>query len=147
MGIGSVVFISVITVVTLGALRRLFGWRRRGWGGHGRGRGRWGERVLDRVLDELEATGAQRDQVKSIKEQLVSELRGLRSPRREILEELLIGLEAEKLDAEGLDRKAEELFGKARAGVRKALEELHRTLTPVQRKRAVELARRRLQPC
>jgi uncharacterized membrane protein len=82
--------------------------------------------------------------VRSIREKLFDGLRGLRGARQELLSKVLDRMALDQLDAEALDAATEELIGKARAQVRQALVDLHATLTPDQRRKAVELARRRL---
>jgi Spy/CpxP family protein refolding chaperone len=143
MGIGTVVLVSVVTFFVLGGLRRMFWMRHAGrWGRHGRRR--MGGFFLDRALDELGANDSQRTQVRSIREKLFDGLRGLRGARRELLSNVLDRMAQDELEAEALDAATEELIGKARAQVRQALVDLHATLTPEQRRKAVELARRRL---
>ncbi len=143
MGIGTVVLVSLATFFVLGGVRRLF-WIRhsRHWGRHGRRR--MGGYFLDRVLDELGADDKQRTQVRSIRERLFDGLRGLRGARKELLSNVLDRMAQDELDAAALDAATDELIGKARAQVRQALVDLHATLTPEQRRKAVELARRRL---
>lgn len=144
MGIGTVVFVSVATFFVLGGVRRLFWLRHSGrWGRH-HGRRRMGGYFLDCVLDELGADEGQRSQVRSIREKLFDGLRGLRGARKELLSKVLDRMAQDELDAAALDAATEELLGKARAQVRQALVDLHAALTPEQRRKAVELARRRL---
>jgi Spy/CpxP family protein refolding chaperone len=146
MGIGTVVCICLATFFVMGGLRRLF-WRRHygRWGHYGHyGRRRMGGYFLDRVLDELGADDQQRTQVRSIREKLFGGLRDLRGARHELMGKLLDHMAQDQLAADELDAAAEELVGKARAQIKQALVELHSTLTPDQRRKAVELARRRL---
>jgi uncharacterized membrane protein len=143
MGIGTVIFVSVATFFVLGGVRRMLWMRHSGrWGRHGRRR--MGGYVMNRVLDELGADDRQRSQVRSIKEKLFDGLRGLRGARRELLSKVLDRMAQDELDAAAIDAATDELIGKARAQVRQALVDLHATLTPDQRRKAVELARRRL---
>jgi Spy/CpxP family protein refolding chaperone len=144
MGIGTVVFVSIATFFVLGGVRRMFWMRHAGrrWGRHGRRR--MGGYFLDRALDELGADDKQRTQVRSIREKLFDGLRGLRGARQELVSKVLDRMAQDELDAAALDAATDELIGKARAQVRQALVDLHATLTPEQRRKAVELARRRL---
>ena len=143
MGIGTVVLVSIATFFVLGGVRRMFWMRHSGrWGRHGRRR--MGGYFLDRVLDELGADDKQRTQVRSIREKLFDGLRGLRGARQELLAKVLDRMAQDELDAAALDAATDELIGKARAQVRQALVDLHATLTPDQRRKAVEMARRRL---
>lgn len=157
MGIGTIIVVSVLTFFVLGGLRRAFWFRMargRGWhggygwhGGHGRGFGRGdgpGGWFLERFLEELGANEEQKGKVRSIRERLVDGFRDLRSARRQLVERALDRMAQENLETAELDAALEEVVGKARANVKQAFVDLHATLTPEQRRRAVELARRRL---
>ncbi|MHB8420881.1 MAG: Spy/CpxP family protein refolding chaperone [Myxococcales bacterium] len=143
MGIGTVVFVSVVTFFVLGGLRRLF-WLRhahhRGWGG----RRRVGGWFFERFLAELGASEEQKGKVRGIRERLFEGLRSLRGARRELIGRALDRLAQDELETAELDSEIDALVGKVRADLRQAFVDLHAALTPEQRRRAVELARRRL---
>ncbi len=143
MGIGSVIVVSVLTFFVLGGLRRLIWMRhgRRGWLHGGRRVGGW---FMERFLDELDATEEQKGRVRGIRRRLVEGLQPLRAARRDLVERALDGLARDELATAEMDAAVDALIGKARAEVRQAFADLHAALTPEQRKRAVELARRRL---
>ncbi|MHB1844025.1 MAG: Spy/CpxP family protein refolding chaperone [Deltaproteobacteria bacterium] len=150
MGIGTVVLVCIATFFALGAIRRAVFWRLRGGRGACRGGSnghRRGGFFIERLLSELGATPEQRTKVSELHAQMGELFSSVRDGRRSLLTKLVDGLPADELDAEALERAATELFGKVSGQLRKAVVELHRTLTPMQRQRLAELARRRLQPC
>ncbi|HUB10068.1 MAG TPA: periplasmic heavy metal sensor [Myxococcales bacterium] len=146
MGIGTVVLVSVLTFFVLGGLRRLAWMRygRRGGWRHGHGRRRMGGWFLERFLDEVGASEEQKGKVRGIRQRLFEGMGSLRSARRELVDRALDGLAQEQLATAELDSAVDAVIGKARAEVRQAFVDLHAALTPDQRRRAVELARRRL---
>jgi len=154
MGVGHVVLIVVLTVLSLGLLRRLFwfarwrrhgrwghGWHgyRRGWHHHGGGRVSWMARALD-------ATPEQEAKLNEIVDRMRGDFESLRSTRADLMGSLVDMLPGDALDEQALEQMASKAtagFEKLRGDFKQSLVEFHRTLTPEQRKKVSAWLQRR----
>jgi Spy/CpxP family protein refolding chaperone len=154
MGVGHVVLIVVLTVLGLGALRRLFWfsrWRRfgghwgRGWHGHRHGRHGFG--ASSWMARAIDATPEKEAKLSEIVARMRGDFDALRATRSDMLESLVAILPGDALDEQALDQmasKATVAYEKLRGDLKQSLVEFHGTLTPEQRKRVTSwLARRR----
>jgi Spy/CpxP family protein refolding chaperone len=159
MGVGHIVLIVVLTVLGLGVLRRLFWfsrWRRRGgywgrgWHGHrhghhGFGRGGSGG-PASWIARSIDATPEQEAKLSEIVARMRGDFDVLRATRSDLIESLVAVLPGEALDEQALDQmasKATMAYEKLRGDVVESLKELHRTLTPAQRKQVTSWLQRR----
>ena len=99
-------------------------------------------RVND-VLDDLDATDAQRDAILDIKDDLVDQGFALKADRQTTHDELKAQWQSDQPDAERIhqmvDEKADQMRGFAHT-VADAVLEVHSILTPEQRNQALDLA-------
>jgi Spy/CpxP family protein refolding chaperone len=140
MSVGHVVVIAALTFFALGALRRAFWfarWRRRGgshgWRRHGGG-GRSGPRWIEQAIG---ATPEQAEEIAEIVEQLRGDAQVLRRARSGVVASLVELLPGEHLDEAALGQVASQAnaaYEKVREDLVRAIAELHRTLTPAQRR-------------
>jgi Spy/CpxP family protein refolding chaperone len=156
MGVGHVVLIVVLTVLGLGALRRLFWfsrWRRQGgrwghgWHGHHhRGRGRHGFGASSWMARAIDATPEQEAKISEIVARMRGDFDVIRATRSDLIESLVAVLPGEALDEQALDQmasKATVAYEKLRGDLKQSLVEFHRTLTPAQRKQVSSWLQRR----
>ncbi len=152
MGVGHIVLIVVLTVLGLGVLRRMFWfarWRRhgghwgRGWHGHRHGRRGSPAAWIARSID---ATPEQEAKLSEIVARMRGDFDVLRSTRSELMESLVSVLPGDALDEAALDQMASKAtagFEKLRGDLVESLKELHKTLTPAQRKQVSAWLQRR----
>jgi Spy/CpxP family protein refolding chaperone len=150
MGVGHVVLIVVLTVLGLGVLRRMFWfarWRRhRGhWGGGWRGH-RHGRRGASWVARAIDATPEQEAKLTEIVARMRGDFDVLRATRSDMMASLVEMLPGEALDEQALEQMASKAtagFEKLRGDLVESLKELHKTLTPEQRKQVTSWLQRR----
>jgi Spy/CpxP family protein refolding chaperone len=151
MSVGHVVLIAALTFVALGAVRRVFWfarWRRMGGHGRWRGRGRghrrgFGVGWISRAID---ATPEQEVKLAEIVDKLRGDMDVLRQTRSGMITSLVELLPGETLDEAALGNlasKANVAYEKIRGDLVQALAELHRTLTPAQRRQVTVWVERR----
>jgi Spy/CpxP family protein refolding chaperone len=92
---------------------------------------------LDEALDEAQVTAQQRTAIHAARDRVFATLEGMRTERRQHLEDVLGLFEADQLDAaraEALHREAEAARARMHAAIHQAVVEVHGILTPAQRK-------------
>ncbi len=149
MSVGHVVLIAVVTFFALGALRRVLWfarWRR--MGGHGRryGRGRGGPRGAAWIARAIDATPEQEAKLAEIADKLRGDVDVLRQTRSGLIASIVELLPGETLDEAALGAlasKANAAYEQIRGDLVQALAELHRTLTPPQRRQVTVWIERR----
>src|SRR5260370_26317728 len=93
-------------------------------------------RRVDRLMDQINATDAQRTQIKQIKEKLCSEGMDLKSSQRAVRRDLLAGWDAPQVNADDVNARVDKQVEAFRAfahDVANASIQLHDILTPEQR--------------
>lgn len=103
------------------------------------------ERRLERVLDRIDATDAQKAQVKTIVERAKPELKALRSERVKLRERFAQIMGADKVDpaaAEALRKESVALVERASNAMSRTLVDIGNVLTVDQRRELLAFARR-----
>jgi len=144
--------IILMASVGAAAVLGLAGWR--GEGGSWCHRGgpspeqveKYSALFVDRTLDDIDATDAQRTQIQAVRKDLLKEGMALKDQKRATHEDLLKILEVDKPDAAKLhalvDARIEDLRQLAHEAADSALE-VHGTLNPEQRVKLAEKLRER----
>jgi Spy/CpxP family protein refolding chaperone len=146
MGVGHVVLIAALTFFALGALRRMFWfarWRRHGGWHHGHGFRRGGLRWISRAID---ATPEQEAKLAEIATRMQGDFQSMRETRAGVIDALVEILPGEALNEQALDQlasKATATYEKVRGDLVQSIVELHRTLTPAQRRQVTAWLQRR----
>ena len=93
-------------------------------------------RKLDRMMDDIKATDAQRTQINQLKEKLFSEGMDLRKSGHDLRRELLAGWDAPQINADDLHARLDQQIEAVRAFAHDAANasiQVHDLLTPEQR--------------
>jgi Spy/CpxP family protein refolding chaperone len=139
------------TAIAVGSTVALSAWAMPGprhGGGHGMGMfgGGMSARGIDRMLDGLSATDAQRSQIKQIAEAAANDLRGQREQRRALHERMAAIFAAPTVDAsaaEQVRQQQQALNDQASKRMSTAMIEMSRVLTPEQRAKLGERMKQR----
>lgn len=147
----------VLTIggIAVTAVVLLTGFRGGGCGGHGGSAEERSSRAYqfltwktDDALKELDATDAQKKEVNAIKDRLFEDGKELFVRNREVKTELFAQWEAAQPDATKVHQLVDERFDALRAFAHKVADgalELHRILTPEQRKEVTDHAKERME--
>lgn len=144
--------ISGITLALAGTIVGLAGF------GFGHGWGCHSEKFLrhmidahvEELLDKVDATQAQRQQISGMEERLLGDFKAMREAHRSILEQLVAQFPGDQLDMAALDQAVvpqKQAQEKLRQDLRQSIQDLHGILTPTQRQKLAGLAKDRLESC
>ncbi len=129
---------ALVAIPTVGAVA---------WASDGERRGKYFRRHIDAhledVLDDLEATPEQRQTINKAKEQIIAKVETYRTQRKEVRDELLAMLKADRVDTNRLNQLADEKAAEVKNLVSEIIPivaEVHASLTPAQRQELAERA-------
>lgn len=144
-------------VLAVSATVALSAWARPGPGGHGGGMGGPGlfmgsperiDRGVDHMLEGLNATDAQRTQIKQIARQAAEDLKGQREAGRTLREKSMQIFTAPTVDAAAAESVRQQMLAQHDASSRRMLQamlDISRVLTPEQRAKVAEQMKQRQQ--
>lgn len=132
-------------VVAVSATVGLSAWAhgRGGMGGHG---GFMGGRLIERMLDDVKATEAQRAQIRQITQQAASDMQAQRDSRRTLHDRAMQVFTAPNVDASAAESIRQEMLTQHDATSRRMLQamlDVSRVLTPEQRAQLAERMKER----
>lgn len=155
MNVRGIRMIAAGMLLAISATVALSAWAGPGEGGHGRHHGGAAHgmfmgqgRHLDRMLDSVNASEAQRAQIKQIVAQAAADLKGQREANRSLRERSLQLFTAPSVDAAAAESVRQQMIAQHDTSSRRTLQamlDVSRVLTPEQRAKLGELMKQRQQ--
>ena len=126
-----------------------------GFGFHGHCHGqkffrRMVDACVEELLDKLDANPTQRQQVATVEERLLGDMKAMRESHRGLVDQLVLQLPNERLDMQAIDQASEpqkQAMEKLHQDLRQAVQDVHAILTPKQRQKLADLIKEETGRC